>query len=130
MTLLVNLIGNLAADPELRVTTDGEAVANFTVMSNERYRDTTTGEWRDGRTTAVRVAAWGQLGENVADSLRRGDPVTVSGRRIEAEAYLTRDGAPAAALVLRADTVAFPLTRHSLQATRNTRLATPETAQA
>lgn len=75
---IVTLIGNLTDDPELRFTPSGAAVANFTVASTPRTKD---GEqWVDGETMFVRCAAWRQLGENVAESLTKGNQVIVQGR--------------------------------------------------
>jgi single-strand DNA-binding protein len=87
----VTLIGNLTADPELRFTQTGTAVAVFTVASTERVKDSTTGEWRDGDATFLRCNVWREVAENVAASLSRGDRVVVSGR-LRQRSYETSEG--------------------------------------
>ena len=77
MSTPVTLIGNLAADPELRFTASGKAVAKFTVMTSRRVK-TDTG-WEDADVTGWPCAAFDRLAENIAESLLKGDPVIVSG---------------------------------------------------
>jgi single-strand DNA-binding protein len=72
------MIGNLAADPELTFGVDGTARARLSVAVQDRYRDA-TGEFKDGSTYFARCIAWGELGERVAASVRRGDRVIVTG---------------------------------------------------
>lgn len=75
----VTVVGNLAADPELRFTPNGVEVTRFTVAVNERVYDKASGEWKDGGTSWYRCQAWRQLGTNVAESLHKGDRVVVAG---------------------------------------------------
>lgn len=77
LTNSVHITGNLVADPDLRFTTGGRAVANFRVAVNHRYLQ--NGEWVD-RPSYFTCVAWTTLAENVANSLRKGDRVTVTGR--------------------------------------------------
>ena len=70
--------GNIVRDPELRSTASGNAVASFSVADNRRFTDA-TGERREA-TSYMDVVAWGDLGRHVAESLRQGDRVTVTGR--------------------------------------------------
>jgi single-strand DNA-binding protein len=72
--------GNLTADPELRFTPAGRPVASFTIANTPRYPDRTSGEWKDGETWFVPCSAWGDLAENIAASLTRGNAVTAFGR--------------------------------------------------
>ncbi|WP_433664735.1 single-stranded DNA-binding protein [Nocardia sp. CA-128927] len=76
----LTVIGNLTADPELRFTPAGVAVANFTVASTPRYFDRTTNEWKDGEALFMRCSIWREAAENLAESLTRGARVLVSGR--------------------------------------------------
>jgi single-strand DNA-binding protein len=76
----ITVIGNLTADPELRFTQSGAAVANFTVASTPRTLDRQSGEWKDGEALFLRCSVWRQVAENVAESLTRGSRVLVSGR--------------------------------------------------
>ena len=75
----VCIVGNLAADPELRFTQGGAAVANFTVMSTPQRYDRQAGEMRELDPIAMRCVAWQKLGENVAETLTKGMRVIVRG---------------------------------------------------
>ena len=63
---IITIIGNLTADPELRFTTSGVAVANFSVASTPRIYDRQSGEWKDGQAMFMRCTAWRQQAENLA----------------------------------------------------------------
>ncbi|MCW2804516.1 MAG: single-stranded DNA-binding protein [Propionibacteriaceae bacterium] len=87
----ITLIGNLTADPELRFTPSGAAVANFTVASTPRTFDRQTNEWKDGDAMFLNCAVWRQAAENVAESLQKGMRVIVQGR-LKSRSYETREG--------------------------------------
>ena len=87
----ITVIGNLTADPELRFTPSGAAVANFTVASTPRTFDRQTNEWKDGESLFLSCSVWRQAAENAAESLVRGSRVIVSGR-LKARSYETREG--------------------------------------
>ncbi len=88
---VITVIGNLTADPELRFTPSGAAVANFTVASTPRTFDRQSQEWKDGEALFLRCNVWRQAAENVAESLQRGARVIVSGR-LKQRSYETREG--------------------------------------
>lgn len=77
---VLTVVGNLTADPELRFTPSGDAVANFTVASTPRTLDRQSQEWRDGDPLFLRCSVWRQAAENVAESLTKGARVIVQGR--------------------------------------------------
>ena len=113
MSTTFTITGNLAANPELRYTPTGTAVAKFVVISNDRHRDP-AGQWVDGRRTDVRVTAWDTLAETVTESLSKGAHVTVTGRRIEAHAFTSQhDDSLHASLELTADDVQVSLRRYA-----------------
>lgn len=87
----ITIIGNLTADPELRFTPSGAAVANFTVASTPRTFDRQTNEWRDGDAMFLNCAVWRQYAENVAESLTKGMRVIVNGN-LKSRQYETREG--------------------------------------
>ncbi len=87
----ITVIGNLTADPELRFTPSGAAVANFTVASTPRIYDRQSGEWRDGEALFLRCSIWREAAENVAESLTRGARVIVNGR-LKQRSFETREG--------------------------------------
>jgi hypothetical protein len=66
---VITIVGNLTADPELRFTPSGAAVANFTVASTPRTFDRQSNEWKDGETLFMRCSVWRDAAENVAESL-------------------------------------------------------------
>ncbi len=87
----ITVVGNLTADPELRFTPSGAAVANFTVASTPRTFDRQSNEWRDGESMFLNCSVWRQAAENAAESLTRGMRVIVSGR-LKARSFETREG--------------------------------------
>ena len=88
---VITIIGNLTADPELRFTPSGAAVANFTVASTPRQFDRQSNEWKDGETLFMRCSVWRHAAENVAESCQRGMRVIVSGR-LKSRSYETKEG--------------------------------------
>ncbi|MDA2951043.1 MAG: single-stranded DNA-binding protein [Actinomycetota bacterium] len=88
---IITVVGNLTADPELRFTPSGAAVANFTVASTPRIYDRQSGEWKDGEALFLRCNIWREAAENVAESLTRGARVIVSGR-LKQRSFETKEG--------------------------------------
>ena len=88
---VITVVGNLTADPELRFTPSGAAVANFTVASTPRTFDRQSNEWKDGETLFMRCSIWREAAENVAESLTRGSRVIVTGR-LKQRSYQDREG--------------------------------------
>ena len=87
----ITLIGNLTADPELRFTPSGAAVANFTVAQTPRTFDKRTNAWVDGEPMFLGCSVWRQAAENVAGSLAKGMRVIVTGR-LRSRSFDDRDG--------------------------------------
>ena len=77
---VITVVGNLTADPELRFTPSGAAVANFTVASTPRTFDKNSNEWKDGEALFLRCSIWRQAAEHVAESMQKGMPVIGRGR--------------------------------------------------
>ena len=75
----VILLGHLGADPEVRYTQSGTAVANLRLATNESYNDKTTGE-RIEKTEWHRIVAWGKLAEIVGQYLTKGRQIYVEGQ--------------------------------------------------
>ena len=75
----VILVGNLGQDPETRYMPSGAAVTNFTVATNESWKDKQTGEQKD-RTEWHRVAMFNRLAEIAAEYLRKGSQVYIEGK--------------------------------------------------
>ncbi len=101
---VITVVGNLTADPELRFTPSGAAVASFTVASTPRTMDRTTNEWKDGDALFLRCSIWRQAAENVAESLTRGMRVVVQGR-LQQRSYETREGEKRTVVEMQVDEV-------------------------
>lgn len=114
---VITVIGNLTADPELRWTQSGAAVADFTVASTPRTYDRNAGEWRDGDTLFMRCSVWRDTAENVAESLHKGMRVIVQGRLTQ-RSYDTQQGERRTVVELQVDEVGPSLRRARAQVTR------------
>jgi single-strand DNA-binding protein len=100
----LTVVGNLTADPELKFTQSGAAVASFTVASTPRTFDKNSGEWKDGEALFLRCNVWRQVAENVAESLFRGSRVLVTGR-LRQRSFETREGEKRTVLELEVDEI-------------------------
>lgn len=85
------VVGNLVADPEMRFTPSGAAVANFRIASTPRRFNSQTNQWEDGEGLFLQCNVWRQAAENVSESLRKGMRVIVQGR-LRQRSYETREG--------------------------------------
>ena len=74
------LVGNLAADPELRYTPNGTPVCIFTIAQTPRMFNKSTNQWDDGEPLWVKCTAWKEFAENIASSLTKGMRVIAHGR--------------------------------------------------
>ncbi len=101
---VITVVGNLTADPELRFTPSGAAVANFTVASTPRMFDRQSNEWKDGEALFMRCNIWREAAENVAESLTRGSRVIVQGR-LKQRSYETREGEKRTVVELEVDEI-------------------------
>ena len=86
----VTLIGNLGADPEVRYTAGGSAVANVRLATAESWRDKETGDQQE-RTEWHRVVFFSRLAEIVGEYLKKGSQVYIEGR-LQTRKWQDRDG--------------------------------------
>jgi single-strand DNA-binding protein len=114
---VITVIGNLTADPELRFTPSGAAVASFTVASTPRSFDRQSNEWKDGETLFLRCSIWREAAENVAESLTKGTRVIASGRLVQ-RSFETREGEKRTVVELQVDEVGPSLRYASAKVTR------------
>jgi single-strand DNA-binding protein len=98
------VVGNLGRDPELRYTPQGTPVCNFSVATNEKWKDT-SGDLKE-RTTWFRVAAWGRRAEVANQFLKKGSQVYLEGR-LEVREYTDRDGVLRTSLDVNATEIQF-----------------------
>jgi single-strand DNA-binding protein len=116
----ITVVGNLTADPELRFTPSGAAVANFTVASTPRTFDKQSNEWKDGEALFLNCSVWRQAAENAAESLQRGMRVVVQGR-LKARSYETREGEKRTVFEIDVDEVGPSLKYATAKVTKTSR---------
>lgn len=114
---IITVVGNLTADPELRYTQNGLAVANFTIASTPRTFDARSKEWKDGDALFLRASVWREFAEHVAGSLTKGSRVIATGR-LKQRSYQDRDGATKTAIELEIDEIGPSLRYATAQVTR------------
>lgn len=119
---IITVVGNLTADPELRFTPSGAAVASFTVASTPRTFDKQSNEWKDGEALFLRCSAWRQMAENVAETLQRGYRVMVQGRLVQ-RSYETREGEKRTVIEMQVDEMGPSLRYATATVQRATRAA-------
>lgn len=98
----ITVIGNLGSDAEYRKTPTGTPVTSFNIANTPRKQK--NGEWVDGDTTWFRVFVWNHEAAGVANTLRKGDKVVVTGR-LQVSTFTDKEGAERKALEINADGV-------------------------
>lgn len=123
----ITLAGWVGSDVSLREVAGGQPVANFRVATtSRRFRNN---QWEDGNTTWYSIRAWRRLADNVAESIKRGDPVVVHGR-LEADVWTKEDGTTNTQLVITATSVGHDLSRGTAVFTKPARPEVVETQPA
>lgn len=123
----LTIVGNLVADPELRFTPNGIAVANFTIAQTPRSFDSGKGEWVDADTIFMRCTVWREMAENAAESLTKGMRVIATGRLASHE-WETRDGESRRALDLQIEDIGPSLRWATADVKRNAKVEEKEEA--
>lgn len=88
---VITIIGNLTAEPEMRTTSRGDAVANFTIAATPRVYNSQTSQWEDGDALFMRCTAWRDLASHCGQSLHKGMRVIAQGR-LQQRSYQAKDG--------------------------------------
>jgi single-strand DNA-binding protein len=101
---VITVVGNLTADPELRYTQNGVAVANFTIASTPRTVDRASNEWKDGEALFLRASVWREFAEHVASSLTKGSRVVATGR-LRQRSFETKEGEKRTSIELEVDEI-------------------------
>jgi single-strand DNA-binding protein len=114
---IITVVGNLTADPELRYTQNGLAVANFTIASTPRTFDRQANEWKDGEALFLRASVWREFAEHVAGSLTKGSRVIASGR-LKQRSYETKEGEKRTTIELEIDEIGPSLRYATASVTR------------
>lgn len=113
----VTVIGNLTADPELRYTGSGTAVANFIIASTPRTFDASTGRWVDGDTLFLPATAWRSAAEHAAVSLAKGMRVIATGA-LKQRSYTTKTGEQRTVVELEVEDIGPSLRHTTAEVTR------------
>jgi single-strand DNA-binding protein len=106
------IVGNLGGDPEMRYMPDGRAVTNFSIATNRRWTNQSTGQPVD-ETTWFRVSVWGRQAETANQYLSRGRRVLIEGRlRPDPQSggprtFVRSDGSVGASFEITADSIQF-----------------------
>ena len=100
----LTVVGNLTADPELRYTPNGAALACFTIACESHAPEKGKGRRKEGEPLFLRCTLWRQAAENAADGLTRGTRVIAHGR-LQQRSYQTRDGEKRTVIELQVDDI-------------------------
>lgn len=122
----ITLVGNLTGDPELRFISSGAGVVNFTVASTPRTFDKSRNEWVDGETLFMRCSLWREAAENVAESLKKGMRVIVTGKLISRS--WEKDGNKQSVMEMQVDEVGPSLRYATAVVTRSSSGSSPSQA--
>jgi len=115
--------GNLTRDPEMKFLNGGQASCRFSIAVNRRWQNKQTNDWEE-RTSFFDIQAYGQLAENVGNSLRSGSRVTVTGR-LEQRSWETDKGEKRSVVEIVADDVAASLAYATVDVAKTPRPSTP-----
>ena len=99
----VTVVGNLTRDPELRFTQSGRARAVLGIAVNRRWQNRQSGEWEE-QVSFFNVVCWGDMAENVSESLSRGSRIIVNGR-LEQRSWDTPEGDKRSVVEINADEI-------------------------
>lgn len=119
MTATITLVGTAGRDPELRFTPSGQATARFGLAVNRRWQNKQTQEWEES-TSWVDVVTWGQLAENVTESIHKGTRVVATGR-LEVRPWEDKDGNKRTTVELVADAIGPDLKWATASVSKNER---------
>lgn len=106
----VTLAGFVATEPVFRTVNEATRKVSLRVAWSSRYQDKVTGEWRDSKTSFANVNCWRRMASNVASSLRKGEPVVVTGR-LSVREYDNKEGQHRIVVDIEADAIGHDLSR-------------------
>ena len=99
----VILVGNLGRDPEIRYLPNGDAVANFSIATTDKWKDKTSGEMKEA-TEWHRIAMFGRSAEVAGEYLKKGSSVYIEGR-LQTRKWTDKEGHERTTTEVRADTM-------------------------
>lgn len=115
---IITIAGNLTADPDMRFTPNGVAVANFTIASTPSHFDKQKNEFVDEETTFMRCNVWREFAENVTETLQKGTRVVAQGR-LKSRSFETKEGEKRTVMELEVDEIGPSLRRATAVVTKN-----------
>ena len=115
----ITIVGNLTRDPEIRYTASGQANARLGIAVSRRWQNRQTNEWEE-RTSFFNVVAWGDMAENISDTLAKGNRVIVNGR-LEQRSWETDQGEKRSVVEVVADEIGPSLRWATASVTRSER---------
>lgn len=101
---VITIVGNLTADPELRTTRNGGAVANFSIAATPRVYNSQANQWEDGQALFLRCSAWRDLASHCVQTLRKGMRVIAQGR-LQQRSYQAQDGSNRTVIEMTVDEI-------------------------
>jgi len=122
----ITLVGNLTRDPELRFTPSGQARALLGMAVNRRWQNRQTSEWEE-QVSFFNIVCWGELADNVSESLGKGARVIVTGR-LEQRSWDTPEGEKRSVVEVVADEVA-PSLRYATAKVERTERRSPDSGE-
>lgn len=117
------IVGTAGSDPNLRFTASGQATCKFGVAVNRKWTNKQTNETQES-TSWFDVVCWGQLAENVAESIHKGGRVVVTGR-LDIRPWEADDGTKRVAVEVTADAIGPDLRWATAHVTKNERTSDP-----
>lgn len=102
--IVITIVGNITADPEIRTVGNGAQVASFTIAATTRNFNRQSNQYEDGPTLFMRCSAWNDLAQHCARSLAKGMRVIAQGR-LQQRSYQAQDGSNRTVIELRVDEI-------------------------
>jgi single-strand DNA-binding protein len=115
----ITVVGNLTRDPEMRYTASGQANARLGIAVSRRWQNRQTNEWEE-RTSFFNIVCWGDMAENVSDSMSKGVRIMVQGR-LEQRSWETEQGEKRSVVEIVADEIGPSLRWATAAVTRSER---------
>lgn len=101
---ILTIIGNLTAEPEMRTTSKGDAVCNFSIAATPRQYNSQSGQWEDGQALFMRCTVWRDIAAHCAQSLHKGMRVIAQGR-LQQCTYQAKDGTQRTVVEMQVDEI-------------------------
>ena len=117
----VTVVGNLTRDPELRFTQSGQARAVLGIAVNRRWQNRSSGEWEE-QVSFFNLVCWGDMAENVSESLARGSRVVVMGR-LDQRSWDTPEGDKRSVVEINVEEIGLSLRWATAEVRRTERTA-------